>query len=183
MPTTLWLMLVLAGPLGLTSFRFHRFAVAGTITSFYEGDPQAPMALACGGRLHDNRRVCAHRQLPCGTKVSIFLPNDGNHHVSECTIGDRGPWGVETVGFPKRYRIASASLMLSCSRGLRCQPPRGWRWRSELDAPPVTFRDLGVSWHRGRFRAWIWAQGTLAAPPGTEGDLRAPIDGPVSPLP
>ncbi len=48
-------------------------------------------ATACGRPLRDGELTAAHRTLPCGSKVLVQNPSNGNR--VEVTITDRGPFG------------------------------------------------------------------------------------------
>jgi hypothetical protein len=70
----------------------------GTATRF--GDPDDSLAggnLACTHRpIPQDEAVCAHRWLPCGTKVVVVnLERTG---LTSCRVGDRGPYGVDRHG-------------------------------------------------------------------------------------
>jgi hypothetical protein len=59
------------------------------------GDIHAGGNLAC--QVHkpvpQDEPVCAHRWLPCGTEVVVM--NLESNSVTQCTIADRGPFGVD----------------------------------------------------------------------------------------
>ncbi len=61
------------------------------------GDLLAGGNLACTHRpIPVDEPVCAHRWLPCGTKVIVMnLERPG---VTSCRVGDRGPYGVDRFG-------------------------------------------------------------------------------------
>ncbi len=50
--------------------------------------------MACtGAEVPQDQPFCAHRWLPCGTKIVVVnLERPG---ISSCTVTDRGPYGVE----------------------------------------------------------------------------------------
>jgi len=57
------------------------------------GDPLDGDVLACEPReIPQDESVCAHRWLPCGTKILVVnLEYPG---ISFCRVADRGPYGV-----------------------------------------------------------------------------------------
>jgi hypothetical protein len=59
------------------------------------GDIHAGGNLACqvDQPVPQDRPLCAHRWLPCGTEVVVM--NLEHHSVSSCTVADRGPFGVD----------------------------------------------------------------------------------------
>ncbi len=64
------------------------------------GDPGDPLAggnLACTDQpIPADQPVCAHRWLPCGTKMIVMnLERSGK---TACRVGDRGPYGVDRFG-------------------------------------------------------------------------------------
>jgi hypothetical protein len=67
----------------------------GIATKFgFAGDKHAGGDLACEHRpIPEDEPICAHRWLPCGTKVQIVnLQRKGK---TTCRIADRGPYGVD----------------------------------------------------------------------------------------
>lgn len=61
----------------------------GTPDDKYKGGP-----LACTGQeIPQNENLCAHRWLPCGTKIVVMnLERTG---TTTCRVADRGPYGVD----------------------------------------------------------------------------------------
>lgn len=58
------------------------------------GDPHAGGPMACNQKeVPQDERLCAHRWLPCGTKVVIV--NLERPAVTTCRVTDRGPFGVD----------------------------------------------------------------------------------------
>jgi len=58
------------------------------------GDPWAGGLMACTHkRVPQDKPLCAHRWLPCGTEVTVI--NLERNAVGSCTVADRGPFGVE----------------------------------------------------------------------------------------
>jgi rare lipoprotein A (peptidoglycan hydrolase) len=63
----------------------------------YEGDKWAGGPLACTGKtLQKGQAVCAHRTIPCGTR--LLLQNLSNHRIATCRVLDRGPFGARLPG-------------------------------------------------------------------------------------
>jgi hypothetical protein len=59
------------------------------------GDPHAGGNLACDHRraIPTDEPICAHRWLPCGTK--IVVQNMERTGTTVCRVADRGPYGVD----------------------------------------------------------------------------------------
>lgn len=58
------------------------------------GDPHDGNTLACTHqKIPQDELLCAHRWLPCGTKV--FVVNLERPGVTSCRVADRGPFGVD----------------------------------------------------------------------------------------
>lgn len=73
-------------------------------------------AAACTGRLiSQDELVCAHRWLPCGSKVRVVNPANGRSSL--CVVEDRGPYGVDV---------------------------RSQRWRGILDMAPHAARSIAL---------------------------------------
>jgi rare lipoprotein A (peptidoglycan hydrolase) len=62
----------------------------GTPDDKYKGGP-----LACEGReIPQDEPLCAHRWLPCGTKI-VVINLERKARVTTCRVADRGPYGVD----------------------------------------------------------------------------------------
>jgi len=94
----------------------------------YEEDALAGGPLACTGKqLKKGQLACAHRTLPCGTK--LLVQNLSTHRMATCQVLDRGPFGAQLPG--GRFVI---------KRNVR---QRG-TWRGILDVSPGVAAKLGM---------------------------------------
>src|SRR5262245_44599767 len=84
----LFLQYVLAAVLGIGVDEGYatKFGTPGDV---YDGD-----TLACGGKeIPQDQPVCAHRWLPCGTRILVVnLEHPG---FGFCRVADRGPYGTD----------------------------------------------------------------------------------------
>jgi hypothetical protein len=63
----------------------------------FDGDVHAGGDMACNQRpIPKDQPVCAHRWLPCGTKIVVV--NLERPAVSACWVGDRGPYMPDGQG-------------------------------------------------------------------------------------
>ena len=67
----------------------RRYAFWGDATTYSEATNGS--GTACGVPFNDNNLTAAHRSLPCGSKVQVENPQNGNR--VNVTITDRGPFG------------------------------------------------------------------------------------------
>ncbi|HND11406.1 MAG TPA: septal ring lytic transglycosylase RlpA family protein [Pseudomonadota bacterium] len=94
----------------------------------YEGDELAGGPLACTGKaLRPGQLVCAHRTLPCGTR--LVVQNMSTQRLATCLVLDRGPYGASLPG--GRFVIK------------RNAAQRG-TWRGVVDVSPSVAARLGM---------------------------------------
>lgn len=94
----------------------------------YENDTLAGGPLACTGKLlRPGQLVCAHRTLPCGTR--LVVQNLSTQRLATCRVLDRGPYGAKLPG--GRFVIK------------RTVGQRG-TWRGVVDVSPSVAARLGM---------------------------------------
>ncbi len=102
----------------------------------YEGDELAGGPLACTGKqLRPGQMVCAHRTLPCGTR--LLVQNLSSQRLATCRVLDRGPFGASLPG--GRFVIK------------RTAAQRG-TWRGVVDVSPAVAARLGMHHSVARVR-------------------------------
>lgn len=117
-------------------------------------DKLAGGGLACqaGRVIPQDEPLCAHRWLPCGSKIVVM--NLEHPSVTTCRVGDRGPYGVDratnrwrgildlTPGAARAARLDGRDLV----RILFKLPPPGDRTYSDTRflAPPPKRRTAGL---------------------------------------
>ncbi len=94
----------------------------------YENDTLAGGPLACTGKqLRPGQLVCAHRTLPCGTR--LVVQNLSTQRLATCRVLDRGPYGAKLPG---------GRFVIKRSVGQR------GTWRGVVDVSPSVAARLGM---------------------------------------
>lgn len=83
------LQMLNGGRVRVTLRTFRKYTFWGEATTYSTATNGT--VTACGRPLRDSELTAAHRTLPCGSKVLVQNPANGNQ--VEVTITDRGPFG------------------------------------------------------------------------------------------
>jgi rare lipoprotein A (RlpA)-like double-psi beta-barrel protein len=137
------------------------------VATFYSHNERGESRLAAdGGLLNAYEYYAAHREFPLKTRARVCALQ-----TERCVlirVRDAGPWVLDldtSVQDPDWSQVvanrvygvwaASPALMVQCRNGHGCDPPRGFKWRGDIDLNRPAWDQLGLDWRQGRARVRI----------------------------